>query len=208
MVTSRGLYLCFLALLGLERIFELRLSRRNARAAFARGGFEVGARHFRAMAGLHAAFLASCALEVLVCDRAFPGAPGWVALALALCAQGLRYWAIGTLKHRWNVRVIAVPGDPPVTSGPYRFVRHPNYLAVALEIASVPLIHGAFLTAIAFSIANVALLCVRIPAEERALGDAYARAFAGRPRFLPHLAAQPEPAGATARSQRSGGLRG
>jgi methyltransferase len=185
MVTSRALYLGFLALLALERLFELRLSRHNVRAALARGGIEVGARHFRAMAALHTAFLASCALEVTLLGRPFPGAAGFAALATALLAQALRYWAIGALKERWSVRVIAVPGDAPVTSGPYRFVRHPNYVAVALEMISVPLVHGAFLTAAVFSLANAVLLAIRIPAEERALGEAWARAFQGKPRFLP-----------------------
>jgi len=185
MVTSRALYFAFLALLGLERLFELRLSRRNAAAAFARGGVEVGKRHFRVMAALHMAFLASCALEVVVLGRAFPGALGFAALLAALCAQALRYWAIATLGRRWNVRVIVVPGEAPVTSGPYRFVRHPNYAAVILEMAAVPLIHGAFWTAALFSCANAAVIAVRIRAEERALGGAWARAFAGLPRLVP-----------------------
>lgn len=185
MVTSRALYLGFLALLAVERLFELRLSRRNAAAASARGGVEVGQGHFRVMAVLHTAFLACCALEVFVLGRAFPGALGFVALLAALCAQALRYWAIATLRERWNVRVIVVPGDAPVTSGPYRFVRHPNYAAVVLELLAVPLIHGAFWTAALFSCANAALLAVRIRAEERALGGDWARAFAGLPRLLP-----------------------
>ncbi|GAC1595005.1 MAG: hypothetical protein NVS4B10_03180 [Myxococcales bacterium] len=83
------------------------------------------------------------------------------------------------------MRVIVVPGEPPVTGGPYRFVRHPNYAAVVLELAAVPLIHGAFWTAALFSCANAALLAVRIRAEERALGGDWARAFADRPRLLP-----------------------
>jgi len=82
----------------------------------------------------------------------------------------LRYWAIASLGDRWNVRVIVVPGEALVVSGPYRYVRHPNYLAVAVEIATLPLIHGAYLTAIAFSAMNAALLRVRIRTEEAALG--------------------------------------
>jgi methyltransferase len=183
-VTTRA-YLAFLVLLALERVLELWISRRNARASFARGGVEVGRGHYRVMAALHTAFLLSCAVEVVGLGRPFPGAPGWAALAGALAAQGLRYWAIATLGERWNTRVIVVPSEPPVVSGPYRWVRHPNYIAVIAEIALVPLVHGAWLTALAFSIANAALLTVRIRAEERALGGAYAVAFAGRPRFIP-----------------------
>lgn len=185
MVTSRALYLGFLALLAAERLVELRLSRRNAARSFARGGVEAGRAHFRVMAAVHAAFLASCAAEAVLLRRPFPGAVGALSLGFALAAQALRWWAIGALGERWNVRVIAVPGEPPVAAGPYRWVRHPNYAAVAVEMLCVPLVHGAWLTAVAFSAANAALLSVRIPAEERALGAAYARAFAGKPRFLP-----------------------
>ena len=183
-MTERA-YLAFLLLLSAERVFELWLSRRNARAALARGGVEVGQGHYRVMAALHTAFLLSCALEVVLLRRPFPGALGWAALAVAVGAQALRYWAIATLGPRWNTRVIVIPEAPPVVAGPYRWVRHPNYVSVIAEIALVPLIHGAWLTALAFSIANAALLTVRIRAEERALGGAYAVAFAGRPRFIP-----------------------
>ena len=181
-----GPYLAFLLLVGVERLAELRLSRRNARLAFSRGAVEVGAGQFRLMAILHAGFLPACALEVVALHRPFPGAIGVLALALALGAQGLRWWAIASLGSRWNVRVIAVPGEAPVRRGPYRWVRHPNYIAVAVEMACVPLAHGAWLSALTFSALNAFVLRERIRVEERALGDAYQRAFAGVPRFLPH----------------------
>jgi len=186
MVTiSEALYLAFLGALALERGFELALSQRNATRALAQGGFEVGRRHFRVMAALHTLFLAACALETLLLHRRFPGLLGWIALANALLAQGVRYWAIASLGDRWNTRVIVVPGLPPVTRGPYRWIRHPNYDAVILEIACVPLIHGAWITALVFSVANAAVLMVRIRVEERALGEGWARAFARAPRFIP-----------------------
>ena len=185
MVMSLALYVAFLALVGAERLVELALSRRNARRAFARGGVESGRAHFRAMTVLHAFFLIACAVEAIAWRRPFVPLLGWPALGVALAAQGLRYWAIASLGERWNVRVIAVPGDPPVTRGPYRFLRHPNYLAVIAEIAAVPLVHGAYVTSIAFSLANAALLAVRIRVEERALGGAWAEAFARLPRLVP-----------------------
>ena len=178
-------YLALLLAIGAERIAELALSRRNAARAFARGGIEVGQGHFRVMAALHTLFLVSCAGEVLLFASPFPGVAGWLALGGAILAQLLRYWAVFTLGPRWNVRVIVVPGDAPVTSGPYRFVRHPNYVAVVLELLCVPLIHGAWITAAVFGAANAALLAVRIRAEEAALGARYAAAFADRPRFVP-----------------------
>lgn len=179
------LYTGLLGLLAIERLFELRLSRRNAARAFARGGVETGAGHYRVMTALHTAFLLACLAEPWLLGRAFPGVVGLVALAGALAAQGLRYWAIATLGERWNTRVIVVPGAAPVTAGPYRFVRHPNYVAVVLELFCVPLVHGAWLTAAVFSLANLALLAVRIRAEEAALGPGWSQAFAGTRRFLP-----------------------
>lgn len=163
-------YLVFLGLVGLERTFEIALSRRNAAWAFERGGVESGREHFLAMKLLHVGFLAACALEVLLLDRPFLPWIGVPMLALALSAQALRYWAIFSLGKRWNVRVITVPGMPLSTAGPYRFLRHPNYLAVVLEGIAIPLIHTAFLTAIGFSILNGFMLQTRIRCEERALG--------------------------------------
>jgi methyltransferase len=180
------IYLGFLALLALERLGELALSRRNAKRAFARGAVEVGQRHYRVMAAFHTLFLVACAGEALWHRDA--RVPSWLmatALGGALAAQALRYWAIATLGERWNVRVIVLPGAAPVVAGPYRWVRHPNYLAVAAEMLCVPLIHGAFFLAALFSLGNAALLTVRIRAEEAALGRGYVDAFAGTPRFIP-----------------------
>ncbi len=187
MVSSVHGYLGFLGLLAAERLVELVLSQRNAARAFARGGVETGRGHYRVMVVLHSLFLVACGAEVLGLSRPFPGAPGYAALGVALAAQALRYWAIASLGEHWNTRVIVVPGLSPVTRGPYRYLRHPNYVAVVLELAAVPLLHGAWVTALVFSLANALLLRVRIRAEESALGTAYAEAFAGKPRFLPEV---------------------
>jgi methyltransferase len=187
MVTRHALFFGFMGLLALERGLELVLSRRNAQRAFARGGVETGQGHYRVMVVFHTLFLAACVLEVLWLRRPFPGALGWAALAGALLAQGLRYWAIATLGERWNSRIIVVPGLAPVTGGPYRLLRHPNYVAVILELLCVPLIHGAWLTALVFTLGNALLLRVRIRAEEAALGAPWRQAFEGRPRFLPEV---------------------
>lgn len=187
MVTSAWAYTIFVALVGVERLGELALSKRNARLAIERGGREVGQGHYRVMAVLHTLFLVACVAEVWGLHRAFPGVIGYVALGAALGSQALRYWAITTLGRRWNVRIVFVPGEGPVTTGPYRWVRHPNYVAVVMEMLAIPMIHGAWLTALVFSVANAALLFVRIRAEEAALGDLYAAAFADRPRFVPEV---------------------
>jgi methyltransferase len=185
MVTSAALYLALLGALAAERCVELAISRANAAKAFARGAFEVGRRHYRIMAVLHALFLVACGSEVFLLNRTFPGVLGWVALLAVLLAQALRYAAVSTLGERWNVRIIVWPSYPPVTAGPYRFVRHPNYVAVIVELLAIPLVHGAFITAIVFSVCNAAILVIRIREEERALGPDYADAFRSRPRFIP-----------------------
>jgi methyltransferase len=163
-------YLSFLGLVALERMFELALSRKNAAWAFSQGGVESGREHFLAMKLLHTGFFAACALEVVLLDRPFLPWLGFPMLGLALGAQALRYWAIASLGKRWNVRVITIPGMPLSTRGPYRFLRHPNYLAVVVEGISIPLIHTAYLTALAFTLLNAMMLRTRIRCEERALG--------------------------------------
>jgi len=188
MVTA---YLVLLLAVVAERLLELVLSRRHAAWALARGGVEVGRRHFAVMAALHAAFLASCALEVVVLRRPFHPALAGAMLMAFVGAQALRWWAIATLGPRWNVRVIVVPGFPVVTGGPYRHLRHPNYLAVALEGIALPLVHGAWATAIGFTVLNAAVLAVRIRCEEAALDRHadYGTRFAARRRLVPHVRA-------------------
>jgi len=185
MVTSVQLYLALLAAVALERGVELVLSTRNARLALGRGGVESGQGHYPVMAALHGLFLVSCAVEVVALQRPFPGLVGWAAFGVVLAAQAVRYWAVATLGWRWNTRIVVVPGAAPIIAGPYRWVRHPNYVAVIAEMVALPLVHGAWLTALLFSLGNAWLLRVRIHAEERALGEPWRHAFAGRPRFVP-----------------------
>jgi methyltransferase len=166
---SQAAYLALLLLVAAQRLFELRMSRRNARWAFARGGVELGRGHLGPMVILHALFLAGCAIEVLALDRPFTPALGIPMLVLLGAAQGLRVWTQTALGPRWNTRVIVVPGLPRVRSGPYRRLRHPNYLAVAVEGFALPLVHGAWLTALSFSLLDAWLLRVRIRCEEAAL---------------------------------------
>jgi methyltransferase len=184
---TQAVFLGYMGLLGAERLVELVLSKRNAARAFARGGVERGQRHYQVMVVFHSLFLVSCLAEVFLLNRPFPGALGWAALGAAVLAQALRYWAITALGDRWNSRIIVIPGLAPVTGGPYRFLRHPNYVAVVLELLAVPLIHGAWVTAVVFTVGNAALLYVRIRAEEQALGEVYAQAFVDHPRFIPEV---------------------
>ena len=121
------------------------------------------------MVTLHTLFLASCVAEVFLLEREFePRAAGAMLLLLG-AATALRYWTISTLGERWTTKVLVRPGVPLVGGGPYRFLRHPNYLAVVVEIVALPLVHGAWLTAVVFSVANAILLIVRIRTENAAL---------------------------------------
>ena len=161
-----------------ERLFELWLSRRNARRW--PQAVESGRRHTRVMALFHAAVLLACAAE----GSRRKHRPSRAAAGAVVAAQALRYWAVATLGDRWNIRVLAIAGAPPVTGGPYRVIRHPNYLAVIVEMAALPLACGAPWTALAATVGNAVLLAGRIAIEERALGGSYAAALGHRPRLL------------------------
>jgi methyltransferase len=156
----------------LERVVELVVSQRNAAWSLARGGVETGRRHYAVMVVLHAGLLVGALLEVWLRRPAFVPALGWTMLALVLASQALRWWCIASLGQRWNTRVIVVPGLPLVTSGPYRFLSHPNYIAVVVEGFALPLVHSAWVTAAVFTAANAALLTVRLRVENAALRDA------------------------------------
>lgn len=172
-----GWYALLVLAVGFERLAELVVSARNAKWSFARGGTESGLGHFPAMVALHTALLVACVAEVWLADRPFLPWLGWPMLALAIGSQVLRWWCIATLGPRWNTRVIVVPGLPLVAHGPYRWLRHPNYVAVVVEGIALPLVHTAWSTALAFTALNaVLLLRFRIPAEERALEAALAGA--------------------------------
>ncbi|MGI8716941.1 MAG: isoprenylcysteine carboxyl methyltransferase family protein [Lapillicoccus sp.] len=164
-----GWFAVLVSLVALERVAELVVSRRNTAWALARGGVEHGAGHYPAMVLLHAALLAGAVGEVAVAHRPFVPLLGWPMLLLVLASQGLRWWCISTLGRQWSTRVVVVPDLERVGRGPYAVTRHPNYVAVAVEGAALPLVHSAWLTAIVFTVLNVALLTVRIRVENAAL---------------------------------------
>ncbi|MFJ8363720.1 isoprenylcysteine carboxyl methyltransferase family protein [Streptomyces sp. NPDC093984] len=165
-------YTLLVAAIAAERLAELTVARRNTRWSMAHGGVETGRGHYPALVVLHTGLLVGCLVEARVAARPFLPGVGWPMLALVVAAQGLRWWCIGTLGRQWNTRVIVVPDLPRVTKGPYRLLRHPNYLAVVVEGAALPLVHGAWLTATAFTVCNAGLLAVRVRCEEAALSAA------------------------------------
>lgn len=156
---------------GLERLAELRLSQKNAAWSFARGGVEHGRGHYPPMVVLHSLLLVGCLLEPLLWPRPIQPALAIPMLALVVGAQAVRWWCITTLGTRWNTRVIIVPGLPRVTAGPYRWLSHPNYVVVVIEGLALPLVGGAWITAIAFTVLNAALLVVRLRCEDAALRE-------------------------------------
>lgn len=174
-MTSQILFTVLIGAVALERLAELVVATRNARWAFDRGGREYGFGHYPVMVILHTGLLAGCLAEVWLTDRPFLPLLGVVMLVLALGSQGLRWWCIAVLGRQWNTRVIVVPELPLVTTGPYRWLRHPNYVAVVVEGFALPLVHSAWLTALVFTVCNAALLTVRIRTEDRALTGAAPR---------------------------------
>jgi methyltransferase len=163
-------YYLLILTIGIERLVELSVSKRNARWAFAQGGKEFGRRHYPVMVILHIALLLGCAVEVWALHRPFIGWLGWPTLALAALSQALRWWCVTTLGRRWNTRVIVVPQAQLIRRGPYRWLHHPNYVAVVAEGVALPLVHTAWLTAACFTLANMLLLAERIKVENTALG--------------------------------------
>lgn len=174
MTVSTPLLIALVLVVG-QRLAELRLARHNERWARARGAREHGARHYPLFFVVHVGWLLAWPLEAV--SKGAGLVWFWPGCALAfVLAQALRYWAIATLGRSWNTRVLVIPGAGLVTGGPYRLMRHPNYMAVVIELAAVPLAFGAWWTATSVGVLNlVLLLAIRIPCEEGALERALTR---------------------------------
>ncbi len=170
-IDTRVLYSLLLGAVVLERLVELAITQRNRAWALAQGGLEIGEGHYPWMVALHTLLLIACPAEVWLLDRPFVPGLALVMSILLVLTMALRYWAIATLGKRWTTRVVCVPGLPVITGGPYRFLRHPNYLAVVIEVLVLPLVHTAWLTALLFSIGNLFVLRTRIAVEEGALDE-------------------------------------
>ena len=168
-MTGLVAFTVLVALVGLERLAELVVSTPNPAGSFARGGGESGRGPDPVVVLLHSGLLVAMLVEAWVRRPDVAPLLAWSMLALVLAAQALRWWCIATLGRRWNTRVIIVPGLAPVASGPYRLLPHPNYVAVVVEGVALPLVHAAWLTALVFTVANAALLVVRIRVENAAL---------------------------------------
>jgi methyltransferase len=189
MDVSVYLFLGLLLAVGLLRLVELRISKRHQREMVARGAAKVDEPKFRWMVLLHTAVLLGAGLEVVLLRRPFIL---WLAvpmLAIFLAANVVRWWVIRSLGEHWNVQVVDSTRLGVVTSGPFRYVRHPNYAAVFAEMLALPLIHSAWITTVAGTIAHIGVLAQRLSTEERVLfaNPDYRAAMTGKPRFLPGL---------------------
>ena len=182
-------YLALLALVGLGRLVELRISRRNQRRLEKQGVRKIAEPHFRWMVFTHAAVLACAAAEVILLHRPLIPSLAIAMAALFVFANALRWWVIRTLAGHWNVEVMASSRVGVVAAGPYRWVRHPNYVAVVIELFALPMIHTAWITALAGTLANLEILRRRLRVEEGVLmaDPAYRSAMGAKPRFLPGL---------------------
>ncbi|BAV40407.1 isoprenylcysteine carboxyl methyltransferase family protein [Mycobacterium ulcerans] len=162
-------YLLILAIV-VERLAELVIAQRNARWSFAQGGKEFGQPHYVVMVVLHSLLLVGCVIEPWALHRPFIPWLGWPMVAVLVLSQGLRWWCVTSLGRRWNTRVIVLPDEPLVQKGPYRFLHHPNYVAVVAEGFALPLVNTAWVTALSFTVANAILLTVRLRVENSVLG--------------------------------------
>jgi methyltransferase len=182
-------YLALLAGVAILRIVELRISRRNQKHLIARGAVKAEQPKFRWVVLVHMTVLIGAALEVVILRRPFIPALAAVMVAVLLLSNAVRLWVILAMGQHWNVQVVDSTRFGVITGGPFRFVRHPNYAAIFVEMLALPLIHTAWITALVCSTAYAFAIGQRIIAEERVLfADAHYRsAMSNKPRFLPGL---------------------
>lgn len=186
-MNTKVIFTVIFAVVCLQRLIELYISQRNKAYLLAKGGRLHSSMYIWVVKVLQVCWLVSMLGEVWWYERPFIPTLFSIALIATLLGQYLRYLSMKALGKRWTLSIITIPEAPVVNSGIYRYLRHPNWLGVIMEIAAVPLIHGAYLTAIFFSVANAFLLPKRIQAEEQALSqdNNYDDVFDGIPRFIP-----------------------
>lgn len=158
----------FVTFVIIQRFIELVVAKNNENWSKNHGAVEFGSEHYKYIIALHVLFFISLIVEYCLDPELING---WqILFAIFLCAQILRYWSLFSLGKRWNTKILVIPNAPPVRKGPYRYMKHPNYIVVAIELLTIPFIFGAYITAFVFSILNFILLYFfRIPQEEQAL---------------------------------------
>ena len=153
----------------MQRVWELRIAKRNESKVKQLGGVEVGENHYFLFILLHVAFFICLIVETKVLHTQLLTSEGIILWIIFICTQVFRIWCIQSLGIYWNTKIIIVPHHKRVTRGPYQFVNHPNYMIVAIELYIIPMLVGAYITAVIFPVLHVLLLCIRIPAENEAL---------------------------------------
>ncbi|QYO67395.1 isoprenylcysteine carboxyl methyltransferase family protein [Leptolyngbya sp. 7M] len=183
---TRFLFLIIILLVLLQRLWELRISKANEIYLLHHGGQVRGSNNLKLVKFLQLGWFAAMILEVWWSNRPLIPLLASLALLLLMTGQLLRYGSMKALGHRWTLPLITLPGVAAVDSGVYRFLRHPNWLGVILEIAALPLVHNAWITAALFSFINALLMVDRVRQEEQTLSrdSDYERLMGGRPRFL------------------------
>ena len=173
----------------LQRICELRISGNNEAYILAQGAKKHSDNLLGVVKVLQTSWFLAALVEVWYFDRPFILSLSIVAFLVTLTGQVLRYLSMQALGRHWSLSIMTLPDMPVVDKGIYLYLRHPNWLGVILEIAALPLIHGAYLTTIIFSLANAFLMSKRIQTEEEALAKSsnYTLVFANRPRFIPRI---------------------
>lgn len=163
-----NLFWIIIAILAIQRLIELLIARRNERIVRANGACEYDEKGYKLIVVMHIAFFISLISEYVFFGKTLNNY--WIPLViLFLLAQALRYWAISSLGYYWNTKILVTPNTSPISRGPYKYIKHPNYLAVIVEIAVIPLIFSCYLTFIIFTILNLIVLKRRIRIEEQAL---------------------------------------
>jgi len=181
-------FLVFFCLIIMQRVLELIVARNNEKWLKERGAIEFGKEHYRYMVLMHVVFFISLFCEKLFLNRVHTSY--WPLLLLVFfIAQAIRIWAISSLGKFWNTKIIVLPNASVVRKGPYRFIKHPNYVVVSVELIVIPMLFGAYLTTCLFTIFNMMILSIRIPFEEKALSSLthYQGVFQSCNRFLPKL---------------------
>lgn len=186
MCATEILFLVLLGLVALSRLLELRKSKQHLEGTEDPGAVES---HYVLMVATHTLLFVLPPLELIYFARPFHSVVGSVSFALVLFATVMRLWVIRTLGSAWNTRGLVKRDLQVVSDGPYRWMRHPNYLAVIVEIGALPLVHTCYWSALFLSVANALILAIRIPWEEKQLFElpGYLEAFGDKPRLLPSL---------------------
>lgn len=160
----------FILLVILQRLIELAVAKKNEKWMKSQGAVELGQEHYPFIVLLHVLFFGALILEVTYINKNLSQA--WpILLGLFIALQVGRIWIMNSLGRFWNTKIIILPHSSPIKNGPYQFMKHPNYLIVSLELLIIPLLFNAYTTAILFTILNIGMLSIRIPVEERALGE-------------------------------------